>query len=170
MKKLGLRRKSRICSGSIGKGLPQSGTLRMMNEQEALRERKSREKRVRGRKYKKLLVKHLGGKCERCGYDRCPAGFDFHHIDPEEKEFAISSEMGSMKFERLLKEAKKCMLLCANCHRELHYYESEESTEVNRDSETTLPDLLCEESEVSDVPLCLSVEEESADINWAEQG
>jgi hypothetical protein len=49
-------------------------------------------------------------------------------------------------------------------------YESEESTEVNRDSETTLPDLLCEESEVSDVPLCLSVEEESADINWAEQG
>jgi len=48
-------------------------------------------------------------------------------------------------------------------------YEPEEFAEVNRDSETTLPDLLCEESEVSDVSLCLSMEEEPADFNWAEQ-
>jgi hypothetical protein len=48
-------------------------------------------------------------------------------------------------------------------------YEPEEFAEVNRDSETTLPDLLCEESEVPDVPLCLSVEEESSDFNRAEQ-
>jgi len=91
---------------------------------EALRERKSREKRVRGREYKKLFVKHLGGQCERCGYDKCQASFDFHHTNPEEKEFAIASEMGSMNFERLLKEIEKCMLLCSNCHREIHYLES----------------------------------------------
>ena len=170
MKKLGLRKKSRIFNGRTGKGLPLLGTLRTMSEsKEALRERKSREKRIRGRKYKKLLVEHFGGKCVTCGYDRCPASFDFHHPIPEEKEFTIASELGSMTYQRLLKEAEKCMLLCSNCHRELHYYESEEFAEVNRDSETTLPDLLCEESEVSDVPLCLSVEEESSDFNWAEQ-
>ena len=170
MKKLGLRKKSRIFSGSIGKGLPLLGTLRTMSEsKEALRERKSREKRIRGRKYKELLIEHFGGKCVTCGYDRCPAGFDFHHIIPEGKEFSIGENCGNFAYERLLKEAEKCMLLCANCHRELHYYESEEFAEVNRDSETTLPDLLCEESEVSDVPLCLSVEEESSDFNWAEQ-
>jgi len=119
---------------------------------------------------KKLLVEHFGGKCVTCGYDRCPAGFDFHHIVPEEKEFALSGVRTYGKsWDEILKEAKKCMLLCSNCHRELHYYESKESTEVNRDSKTTLPDLLCEESEVSDVSLCLSMEEEPADFNWAEQ-
>ena len=215
MKKLGLRKKSRIFSGRTGKGLPQLRTLRMMkkcskcgeenpatpevfsrqeaaidgfhawckeccsayssvrfqtlSEQESFRERKAEEKRVRGRKYKKLLIEHFGGKCVTCGYDRCPAGFDFHHIIPEEKEFSIGQSCGNFAYERLLKEAEKCMLLCSNCHRELHYNESEESSEVDRDSETTLPDLLCEESEVSDVPLCLSVEEESSDFNWAEQ-
>ena len=119
---------------------------------------------------KEQLVERFGGKCVQCGYDRCPAGFDFHHIIPEEKEFSIGENCGNFAYERLLNEVEKCALLCSNCHRELHYYESEESSEVDRDSETTLPDLLCEEGEVSDVPLCLSVEEESADINWAEQG
>ena len=88
----------------------------------------------------------------------------------ETGEFTIASELGSMTYQRLLKEAEKCMLLCSNCHRELHYNESEEFAEVNRDSETTLPDLLCEESEVSDVSLCFSVDEGSSDFNWAEQG
>ena len=96
-----------------------------LEDAQALRERKSREKRVRGRKYKKLLGKHLGDKCERCGYDRCPAGFDFHHIIPEEKEFSIGENCGNFAYERLLNEVEKCGLLCANCHRELHYNESE---------------------------------------------
>ena len=61
MKKLGLRKKSRIFNGRTGKGLPLLGTLRTMSEsKEALRERKSREKRIRGRKYKELLIEHLG--------------------------------------------------------------------------------------------------------------
>ena len=119
---------------------------------------------------KKALLELFGGECVTCGYDGCIAAFEFHHINPEEKEFTISgSRTYGKSWDEILEEAKKCMLLCSNCHRELHYYESEESPEVNRDSETTLPDLLCEESEVSDVPLCLSVEEESSDFNWAEQ-
>ena len=79
-----------------------------------------------GRIRKKRLVEHLGGKCKLCGYDRCPAALDFHHINPEEKEFRLSGSKMRCKFETLVKEAEKCMLLCANCHRELHYNESEE--------------------------------------------
>ena len=91
---------------------------------EARRERKSREKRIRGRKHKKLLLEQFGGECLICGYDRCPASFDFHHPVPEEKGFNIASEMGSMTYQALLEETEKCVLLCSNCHRELHYLES----------------------------------------------
>jgi hypothetical protein len=88
------------------------------------KECRTKVKRLRGRKYKKLLIEHFGGKCVTCGYDRCPAGFDFHHIIPEEKEFSIGENCGNFAYGRLLKEVKKCMLLCSNCHRELHYLES----------------------------------------------
>ena len=76
---------------------------------------------------KEQLVERFGGKCVQCGYDRCPAGFDFHHINPEEKEFAIAVGIQRRRpFKKLVKEAKKCTLLCSNCHRELHYNEIEE--------------------------------------------
>tara|TARA_B100000029_G_scaffold119502_2_gene112848 strand:+ start:2040 stop:2537 length:498 start_codon:yes stop_codon:yes gene_type:complete len=101
--------------------------FKTLNEQEFFRERKAEEKRARGRKYKKLLIEHFGGKCVTCGYDRCPAGFDFHHIIPEEKEFSIGENCGNFAYERLLKEAEKCKLLCACCHRELHYNEEKQN-------------------------------------------
>ena len=89
--------------------------------------RRRGKKRTRNRKTKKRLIEHFGGKCVTCGYDRCLAGFDFHHIDPKTKEFGISEGLHlNVGFKNLVKEAKKCMLLCSNCHRELHYNESEE--------------------------------------------
>jgi hypothetical protein len=131
---------------------------------------------TRAAEIKKLLLEQFGGKCITCGYYRCPAALDFHHIVPEEKEFPLArAHVLRKSWDEILKEAKKCSLLCANCHREIEHIkrrghnESEEFAEVDRDSETTLPDLLCEESEVSDVSLCLSMEEESSDFNWAEQ-
>lgn len=63
---------------------------------------------------------HLGGKCARCGYDKCLAALDFHHHDPSAKEFGISHRGVTYAIERLKKEAEKCILLCANCHREVH--------------------------------------------------
>lgn len=66
---------------------------------------------------KERAIQHLGGKCQICGYDKCPAAFDFHHLDPDEKDFAISEVMD---WERLVVELDKCVLLCANCHREVH--------------------------------------------------
>ena len=66
---------------------------------------------------KERAIAYLGGKCQICGYDRCPAAFDFHHIDAREKDFSIST---SMNWERIQAELDKCSLLCANCHREVH--------------------------------------------------
>ena len=63
-------------------------------------------------------IDHLGGKCRICGYDECPAAMDFHHLDPYAKDFAISA--GSTSWQRIEPELKKCVLLCANCHREVH--------------------------------------------------
>lgn len=67
---------------------------------------------------KERAIAFLGGKCQKCGYDKCPAAFDFHHYDPREKDFVISSRMAWS--EALEAELKKCILLCANCHREAH--------------------------------------------------
>lgn len=74
---------------------------------------------INWRKRKKLeLIEYKGGKCEICGYNKCVAALSFHHINPIEKEFTISSYTGS--FEKLKEEIKKCSLLCQNCHIEVH--------------------------------------------------
>lgn len=64
------------------------------------------------------LINLLGGKCSKCGYDKNYGALDFHHLD-ENKEFVVSKKL-RYKIETLVKEAEKCCILCANCHRELH--------------------------------------------------
>ena len=65
-----------------------------------------------------LIKKRRGGKCEVCGYDRCIKALEFHHLDPNEKEFTISNER--IKIKEAIEESTKCVMLCANCHREVH--------------------------------------------------
>jgi len=48
------------------------------------------------------------------------AAFDFHHIDPKQKDFTITNEIANKPFKELENEVKKCILLCANCHRVVH--------------------------------------------------
>lgn len=72
------------------------------------------------RMLKQKLVEYKGGKCENCGYNKCIAALEFHHQDPLQKEFTISNK-GKYTYEKLLKEADKCLLLCSNCHQEIHY-------------------------------------------------
>jgi predicted nucleic acid-binding Zn ribbon protein len=69
---------------------------------------------------KKALVEYKGGICENCGYNKCIAALDFHHKNPKEKEFGLSQRGLTKSLEILKKEADKCLLLCANCHRETH--------------------------------------------------
>lgn len=73
----------------------------------------------RRRKLKHELVKYKGGKCEICGYDKCEAALEFHHLNPEEKDFQLSGG-NTCSLEKMKKEADKCILVCANCHREIH--------------------------------------------------
>ena len=68
---------------------------------------------------KNRAVYVLGGKCQICGYDKCQQALDFHHIDPNIKAFGIQ-ENCNRSWETVKAEIKKCALLCANCHREVH--------------------------------------------------
>ena len=75
----------------------------------------------RRRKVKLLSVQYKGGKCQICGYDKCTAGFSFHHTDPSKKEYTISQIRFTTFDERTKQELDKCILLCRNCHAEEHY-------------------------------------------------
>lgn len=61
--------------------------------------------------------------CTICGYNKCNSALHFHHVIPEDKKFAVSaSNMGYVDFTD---ELNKCILLCANCHREMHCKDDE---------------------------------------------
>ncbi len=71
------------------------------------------------RRTKIKLIEYKGNKCVKCGYNKeCPSAFDFHHLDPTEKEIKIGGS--SLSFEKLKKETDKCVLVCKNCHAEIH--------------------------------------------------
>lgn len=73
----------------------------------------------RRRRVKQLLVEEAGGACALCGYDEFLGALQFHHLDPTEKSFALSSRGLTRGIERLRAEMQKCVLLCANCHAEV---------------------------------------------------
>jgi hypothetical protein len=73
----------------------------------------------RRRAIKRKLVEEAGGRCLICGYDRCQAVLEFHHLDPSLKEFDLGRIGVTRSLERSRAEASKCVLLCANCHREV---------------------------------------------------
>lgn len=75
------------------------------------------------RKRKLKIVKYLGGKCKRCSYNKCVGALSCHHIDPNTKSFSISGSH-CRKWSIVKEELKKCELLCANCHFELHWDEN----------------------------------------------
>jgi hypothetical protein len=70
------------------------------------------------KRVKQKLIEYKGGKCEFCGYDKCNRSLQFHHLDPNEKDFSISGK--SLSFEKLKNEVDKCVLVCSNCHCEIH--------------------------------------------------
>ena len=72
---------------------------------------------TRRRRVKEQLVAEAGGCCTLCGYDRCIAALQFHHVDPSTKRFTVTARRVS--WDRVREEAAKCVLLCANCHAEV---------------------------------------------------
>ena len=67
---------------------------------------------------KELMLIGFGSKCQICGYNKCNSALEFHHLNPDEKEIAISSQIRS--WEKTKEELEKCICVCANCHREIH--------------------------------------------------
>jgi len=78
--------------------------------------------RTKNRIFKQKCVEYKGGKCSNCGYDKCIAALDFHHIDKSTKDFSISSYTYRDDFDSIKTELDKCVILCSNCHREEHFY------------------------------------------------
>lgn len=77
--------------------------------------------KIRGLKRKVELIEKRGGCCEKCGYNKNVAAFDFHHKNPNEKEYQLDvRKLSNTTMSNLMQEFEKCILLCANCHRELH--------------------------------------------------
>lgn len=68
---------------------------------------------------KERLVREAGGRCRLCGYDRCLGALHFHHLDPKTKSFGLAMRGHTKSYEKLREEARKCLLVCANCHAEV---------------------------------------------------
>lgn len=85
------------------------------------------ERAVVRRTIKERAVELMGGCCQKCGYKRSLAALEFHHVRPQDKSFNISAvgwicageDDPSKMWLRVQKELEKCVLLCANCHREI---------------------------------------------------
>jgi hypothetical protein len=76
--------------------------------------------RVRHNKRKDELIDYFGRKCVDCGVIGSTCIYDFHHKDAKTKKQSVSSLL-LYSWKSVLKEAKKCVLICANCHRIRHF-------------------------------------------------
>jgi len=72
------------------------------------------------RKTKKRMVAAFGGKCCICKKKYPQELFEFHHLNPAEKDFGVGS-VKSISWDRLVIELRKCVMVCANCHRLVEY-------------------------------------------------
>lgn len=78
-------------------------------------------KRIKGERQKivELIAEKKSYGCSICGYNRCKASLDFHHINPKTKSFALS-KAADFFLDKVILELDKCILVCANCHGEIH--------------------------------------------------
>jgi transposase-like protein len=73
----------------------------------------------RRQRVKLVLIAEAGGCCRICGYNAHPAALEFHHIDPNQKRLVVSARGVGLGLDTLREEARKCVLLCSNCHVEV---------------------------------------------------
>ena len=67
-----------------------------------------------------MALDYKGSKCQICGYRKCREALEFHHLNISEKDFGISDKGYTRSWEKIREELDKCLLVCANCHREIH--------------------------------------------------
>ena len=98
---------------------------------------------------KRKVVELFGGKCSKCGYNKNLAALQFHHLDPTQKEYSFS-QLKLYKWEIVIKELKKCIMLCSNCHAEEHWpdYDIEFLSKSSLDDNNSLNDYISKEPKV----------------------
>lgn len=69
---------------------------------------------------KKKAVMHKGNQCYCCKQSFPLTVYDFHHLNPSEKDFSLGDKTSTVKWDKVEKEIDKCILVCANCHRMIH--------------------------------------------------
>ena len=67
-----------------------------------------------------MALDYKGGCCQLCGYKKCSEALEFHHLEVAGKDFGISDKGYTRSWKKIEEELDKCILLCANCHREVH--------------------------------------------------
>lgn len=87
----------------------------------------------RRRKVKGILVAEAGGGCCICGYDRHVAALHFHHLEPSQKRMPVSARGSGYSLGTLRQEARKCVLLCSNCHAEVEHGAAAVTVECGRE-------------------------------------
>jgi hypothetical protein len=84
----------------------------------------SKSKKALIERNKALIAEERLKGCQICGYNKCPAALDFHHLDPNSKDLGLAKGVRNWGTERLREEIAKCIVVCARCHREIHYNDS----------------------------------------------
>ncbi len=74
----------------------------------------------RRKKIKTMAIAYKGNKCTFCGYDKCAGALEFHHLDPKGKDFGLGQNGLTRSWEKTKNELNKCVLVCSNCHKEIH--------------------------------------------------
>ncbi len=90
----------------------------------------------RREKIKVMAIAYKGGKCQCCGYDKCTQALEFHHVDPTQKDFGLGAKGYTRSWEKNKEELDKCVMVCANCHREIHYNIIPCPTKIIKDDES----------------------------------
>jgi 5-methylcytosine-specific restriction endonuclease McrA len=75
---------------------------------------------ARRRKLRKMAIEYGGGSCKICGYNKSIRALTFHHKNPSEKDFGLSDRGLTRSWDKTKAEIQKCILLCSNCHAEVH--------------------------------------------------
>lgn len=71
------------------------------------------------KRQKQNIIYVMGGKCFCCGYNKCNNALELHHLNPKEKDFTFSDN-NCRAWNKVVAELPKTILVCANCHREIH--------------------------------------------------
>ncbi|MHA7834909.1 MAG: hypothetical protein ACX94A_10565 [Algiphilus sp.] len=113
-----------ICGTELGGRQRQFCSRACKNRDTNKRHQSYAAQNARGILRKRSLINALGGACSQCGYSRSLAALAFHHVNPGDKAFSFDiRSLSNRSWSEVEREAKKCVVLCANCHAELHFPE-----------------------------------------------